>query len=70
MKEKGKELQHDLGTMLCTENQITIEGRDYSVKFMFPDSDTVTVSDKLKYLIDGKKRVNKKFSGLSNRIMI
>ncbi len=55
MEEKGKELQHDLGTMLYTENQITIEGRSYNVKFVFPNSDTVTVSDKMRYLIDGKK---------------
>lgn len=55
MEEKGKELQHNLGNMLCTENRITIEGRSYNVKFVFPTSDTVTVSDKIRYLIDGKK---------------
>jgi hypothetical protein len=65
-----KEQQTTIENISYIENQITIEGRSYNVKFVFEDSDTFTVSDKLKYLIDGKKQVNKKFSGLSNRIVI
>lgn len=55
MAEKEKEQQATIETMPYIENQIIIEGRSYNVKLVFPDSDTATVSDKLKYLIDGKK---------------
>ncbi len=51
MEEKGKEYRHNSEI----RHEFIVEGRSYSVKFVFADSDNNTVSDKLKYLIDGKK---------------
>lgn len=36
-------------------HEFIVEKRSYIVKFVFENSDTSTVSDKLKYLINGKK---------------
>lgn len=51
MEEKSKEHHHNPEI----RHKFIVEGCSYSVKFVFEDSDNNTVSDKLKYLIDGKK---------------
>lgn len=51
MKEKGK--KHHYNSEI--RHEFIVEGHSYSVKFVFENSDNNTVSDKLKYLIDGMK---------------
>ena len=56
---------------LCLADTVTVGKRNYTVVSIFPtaydDTDTESVGDKLTYLISGNK-VNKKLSGLVNRV--
>ena len=56
---------------LCLANTVTVGKRNYTVVSIFPtdydDTDSESVGDKLTYLISGNK-VNKKLSGLVNRV--
>lgn len=56
---------------LCLADNVTVGKRNYTVVSIFPtaydDTDTESVGDKLTYLISGNK-VNKKLSGLVNRV--
>lgn len=51
MEEKEKE--HHRNSEI--RYKFIVEGRSYSVKFVFEEPDNNTVSDRLKYLINGKK---------------
>lgn len=51
MEEKEKERHRNSEI----RHEFIVEGHSYSVKFVSADSDNNTVSDKMKYLIDGKK---------------
>lgn len=56
---------------LCLADTVTVGKRNYTVVSIFPTvydaADTESVGDKLAYLISGEK-VNKKLSGLVNRV--
>ena len=56
---------------LCLADTVTVGKRNYTVVSIFPttydDTDAESVGDKLTYLISGNK-VNKKLSGLVNRV--
>ena len=42
-------------TMLFTDKKLTVEGKTFDVRLCFPTEPTVSVSDKLLYLISGRK---------------
>ena len=56
---------------LCLADTVTVGKRNYTVVSIFPtaydETDAESVGDKLTYLISGNK-VNKKLSGLVNRV--
>lgn len=56
---------------LCLADTVTVDKRNYTVVSIFPtaydDTDAESAGDKLTYLISGNK-VNKKLSGLVNRV--
>lgn len=56
---------------LCLADTVTVGKRNYTVVSIFPttydNTDAESVTDKLTYLIRGNK-VNKKLSGLVNRV--
>ncbi len=56
---------------LCLADNVTVGKRNYTVVSIFPtaydNNDAESVGDKLTYLISGNK-VNKKLSGLVNRV--
>ena len=56
---------------LCLADTVTVGKRNYTVVSIFPtaydDTDAESVGDKLTYLVSGTK-VNKKLSGLVNRV--
>lgn len=56
---------------LCLADTVTVGKRNYTVVSIFPtaydDTDAESAGDKLTYLISGNK-VNKKLSGLVNRV--
>ena len=42
-------------TMLFTDKKLTVEGKTFSVRLCFPTKPTESVTDKLLYLISGRK---------------
>ncbi|MBQ8120062.1 MAG: hypothetical protein IJ172_04720 [Ruminococcus sp.] len=42
-------------TMLFTDKQLVIDGKTFDVRLFFPSEKTDSVSDKLLYLISGRK---------------
>ena len=42
-------------TMLFTDKKLTVEGKTFDVRLCFPTELTDSVSDKLMYLISGRK---------------
>ena len=42
-------------TMLFTDKKLTVEGRTFVVRLCFPIEPTDSVTDKLMYLISGRK---------------
>lgn len=56
---------------MCLADTVTVDKRNYTVVSIFPtaydDTDGESAEDKLTYLISGNK-VNKKLSGLVNRV--
>ena len=49
--EKAKKKE----TMLFTDKKLTVEGKIFDVRLCFPTEPTDSVSDKLMYLIGGRK---------------
>ena len=49
--EKAKKKE----TMLFTDKQLVIDGKTFDVRLFFPSEKTESVSDKLLYLISGRK---------------